>query len=418
MQITKDDIAQLLDNPELMERTYRQNKSAFRRAFLESYPEFSANPIARGWYERLTHSSGNGVAWGTQGEWLRLLLFCVLAGTLAKLPQLFSLNEELFYSRNSATILFPLLSGYFAWRNGLQKKKFLALALLFITSAVYINMLPDNQNSDTINLACIHLVVLNVLLLSVAFSGRANYDSASRLEFLKYFGDLVVMSTLLSISFGLFTAVTLVLFSVIGVPIEEFYIQYVGIYAFASLPFISTHFVRTNPQLVNKVSPVIARVFTPIVLVMLLIYLSAWIGSGKDPFTDRDFLIVFNVLLLGVIAIIFFSVVENTQPAGSRLGIGILLALTIVTILVNGIVLSSIVYRIISFGITPNRLAVIGSNVLMLITLFSLTSHLFNALKHKTPTEGVAKSITAFMPIYGIWALIVTFLFPVLFGFR
>ncbi|WP_439882026.1 hypothetical protein ACSX1A_02465 [Pontibacter sp. MBLB2868] len=51
-----------------------------------------------------------------------------------------------------------------------------------------------------------------------------------------------------------------------------------------------------HPDLVNKVSPVIARIFSPLVLVMLVIYLFAILYSGKNPYSDREFLIIFNLL--------------------------------------------------------------------------------------------------------------------------
>jgi hypothetical protein len=44
----------------------------------------------------------------------------------------------------------------------------------------------------------------------------------------------------------------------------------------AAVPLVATFLTQTNPQLVSKVSPVIARIFSPIVLVMLVIYLFAW----------------------------------------------------------------------------------------------------------------------------------------------
>ncbi|GAB1374555.1 hypothetical protein MASR1M46_14410 [Bacteroidales bacterium] len=63
----------------------------------------------------------------------------------------------------------------------------------------------------------------------------------------------------------------------------------------------------------GKVSPVIAKIFSPLVLIMLLVFLSAMAFSGKDPYNDREFLIIFNALLVGVMAIIFFSVAESSS---------------------------------------------------------------------------------------------------------
>jgi NhaP-type Na+/H+ or K+/H+ antiporter len=79
---------------------------------------------------------------------------------------------------------------------------------------------------------------------------------------------------------------------------------------------------------------------------MLVIYLAATIFSGKDPYHDREFLLLFNGLLIGVMALIFFSVAETTPTSKSSTQILILFLLSAVTVLVNGIALSAVLFRI------------------------------------------------------------------------
>ena len=172
-----------------------------------------------------------------------------------------------------------------------------------------------------------------------------------------------------------------------------------------------------NPQLVEKVSPVIARIFSPLVLVTLVIYLVAIIYQRKDPYNDREFLIVFNALLIGVMAIIFFSVVEYAKGNGSNREIWVLLLLGAVAAIINGVALSAIVYRVTEFGITPNRMAVLGGNILMLINLILVTVHLARVIMRKREIDAVGNVVASYLPLYAAWAMIVTFLFPFLFGF-
>ncbi|MCH5600208.1 hypothetical protein [Niabella ginsengisoli] len=96
----------------------------------------------------------------------------------------------------------------------------------------------------------------------------------------------------------------------------------------------------------------------------------------------------------------------------------VLFLLSIVTILVNGIALSAILFRISEWGITPNRAAVLGSNVLVLINLLLVTAQLFKILFRKESLLHVGKSISWYLPVYFIWAIVVTFVFPFLFGFK
>jgi uncharacterized membrane protein YozB (DUF420 family) len=98
--------------------------------------------------------------------------------------------------------------------------------------------------------------------------------------------------------------------------------------------------------------------------------------------------------------------------------IWILFLLSVVTIVVNGVALSAILFRISEWGITPNRAAVLGSNVLILINLLLVTVQLVKVLSKKADITGVGKAIAFYLPIYIVWAIIVTFIFPLIFGFK
>ncbi|HSP82641.1 MAG TPA: hypothetical protein VLN72_02800, partial [Gillisia sp.] len=151
-------------------------------------------------------------------------------------------------------------------------------------------------------------------------------------------------------------------------------------------------------------------------LVILIVYLGAMIYSGKDPYNDREFLMIFNALLIGVMALIFFSVAETSRESRSRYEIWILFLLSAVTIIVNGIAISAILFRIAEWGITPNRAAVLGANLLIFINLLMVIWQLYRVISKRTETYGVGKAIALFLPVYFIWAAIVTFLFPLFFG--
>nr|MBP9121134.1 hypothetical protein [Ignavibacterium sp.] len=148
------------------------------------------------------------------------------------------------------------------------------------------------------------------------------------------------------------------------------------------------------------------------------VYLIAVIYTGKDPYNDREFLLIFNMLLIGVMAIIFFSIAENSKTSGSKIITVMLFALSIVTITVNGIALSAIIFRISEWGITPNRLAVLGSNILILLNLFLMSYRLFKTVKDVNEIEQVGNSIAFFLPVYSLWTMIVTFVLPLLFNFK
>jgi hypothetical protein len=90
----------------------------------------------------------------------------------------------------------------------------------------------------------------------------------------------------------------------------------------------------------------------------------------------------------------------------------------VVTVVVNGIALSAIVFRISEWGITPNRAAVLGGNILILINLLLVTGQLFSSVRRKADTSGVGSIIAYYLPVYCVWTMIVTFVFPLIFGFE
>lgn len=412
----KDDIISNLNNPEALERMYREDSSTFRREFRNVYPDFKENSLVRFWHERLNFSSDD-VSWGNSKSLLFVAFACVVAGLIAKIPAMFNIDEDYFYPRNIGFIVFPILSFYFAWRNKLSIPKITLVAGLTLAALVFINTVPLGNNSDTLTLSCIHLLLFLWAVLGISFVGELSNNAEKRLAYLKFNGDLVVITTLIVIAGAILTGITIGLFSLIGFQIEEFYFKNIVVFGLPAAPIIGTYLTYTNPQLVGKVSPVIARIFSPLVLVMLLAYLGAIVYSGKDPYNDREFLIIFNALLVGVMALIFFSVAETSTTEKNRSEIWILLLLSLITAVVNGIALSAILFRIAEWGITPNRAAVLGSNVLILINLLTVTAHLSMVLSGKGSIARVGKAISFYLPVYFLWTIIVTFVFPFIFKF-
>jgi hypothetical protein len=413
----RDEILSNLNNPEQLERLYRADKSAFKKAFKTLDADIKDNSLLAFWNARLNYTRDD-ISWGTRKDLLFILLAALVAGVIARFPTIFNIDKEYFYQRNIGFIIFPMLSAYFAWKNNLSIGKIVFIAGTALAGLFFINFLPDNKKSDTLILSCIYLLIFLWSVIGFAFTGTFDNNTQKRLDYLKYNGDLLVMTALIVIAAGILSGVTIGLFSLIGLNIEVFYRENIIVSGLPMAPILGTYLIRSNPQLVGKVSPVIAKIFSPLVLVMLVIYTIAIIYAGKNPYNDREFLLIFNGLLVGVMALIFFSVAEASQNANKKMESLILFLLSIVTIVVNGVALSAILFRISEWGLTPNRAAVLGSNILILINLLLVTAALYKVVARKTHISAVGKSIVHFLPVYFFWAAIVTFLFPFLFGFK
>ncbi|OGS72077.1 MAG: hypothetical protein A3F91_08670 [Flavobacteria bacterium RIFCSPLOWO2_12_FULL_35_11] len=413
----KAEIIQNIDNPRQLEKLYRKNKTTFQRVFNTIYPVIKENSAAQIWNERLNYPQEE-IFWGQKNDLIFVAVVIFIAGLIAQIPQFFSIDEDFFFPRNIGFIVFPMLTAYFAYKQNLGINKLLFPIIAILLSVFYINFLPDNDKSDSIILACIHLPIFLWTVVGYTFVGGNLNAIQKKIDFLRYNGDFVVMTAVMVLSGILFTGITIGLFELIGLKIEDFFAQHIAVWGAPAIPILATYLVQNNPQLVNKISPVIARIFTPIVFVTLLIFLIAIIYTGKNLYNDRNFLLIFNALLIGVMAIILFSVTAATKNANEKLNLLFLFGLSALTIILNGLALSAIAFRLVEFGITPNRIAVLGANLLIFINLILVAHKLFLILKGKSEVHKVENVIAFFIPIYGIWTALVTFLFPILFNFK
>ncbi|MGE4415355.1 MAG: hypothetical protein AB7D08_08530 [Bacteroidales bacterium] len=341
-----------------------------------------------------------------------VIALALLSGFIAKIPSFFGLDGDWFFPRNISFIVLPAMAIYFIAKSGLEWRRAVGVITLILLSALYINLLPGDDTRDTLVLSFIHMPLFLWSLTGYAFTGGNVKDGQQVTGFLRFNGDLAVIGVVIVIAGGILSFMTIGLFELIDMDIEDFYFGNIAIWGLAAVPVAGAYIVLNNPLLVKSVSPLIAKIFTPLVLVMLLVYLAAIVWTGKDPYNDREFLLIFNLLLVGVMALILFSVAESP----GRVYTFLLLVLSVVTIIVNAVALSAIVFRISEWGISPNRVAVLGSNLLVLINLLLVTYRLFLAAKNPEQLSGAHLAIARFMPYYAIWTGVVTFLFPVIFG--
>jgi hypothetical protein len=413
----RNEILNHLDDPKQLEKLYQDNKISFKAEFNLLFPEHNENKLLQYWDERLNYQ-GSEISWGSKKEFIFVLVLSLIAGCLASIPSFFKIDSEFFYTRNISLIIFSILATYFCWKNRLPKKKIIITGVIFLITLIFINLLPANNNSNTLILSLFHIPIFLWTVVGFTYVGNSLNDNRKRIEFLRYNGELLIMSGLILITGAVLTAITIGLFTVIGFDINEFYFKHVVIFCLPIIPILGTFLTQTNPQLVNKVSPVIAKIFSPLVLITVVVYLIAILFSGKNLYNDRDFLMLFNGLLIGVIAIILFSISTTINQNISQVSGIILFALSLVTVIVCGMALSAILFRISTLGITPNRLAVVGANLLMLTNLFWISFQLFKTVFKKTNISSVENAIASFIPFYILWTIIVSFFFPLLFNFR
>jgi hypothetical protein len=86
-------------------------------------------------------------------------------------------------------------------------------------------------------------------------------------------------------------------------------------------------------------------------------------------------------------------------------------------IVLDLLVLVSMLLRIGEFGFTPNRVAALGLNILLLVNLAGTAWLIVRQLMGRTDPARLERWQTGYLPVFGVWALLVVVALPPIFGF-
>lgn len=413
----KQQIIDSINNPENLEKLYRDNKLDFSKSFADISDDYNSE-LVKFWKLRLASEKEPVFKGFLKLDLLVVIILSVVTGILVKLPEIFSqIPNEFFYSRDLAIIIFNGIILYIFWQNRIfDKRRVLIYGFIILVLTLFINFLPSTK-SDSVILSMIHIPLFLWCLFGLSFISFDYKNTEKRIEFIRFNGELLIMTGLILIAGGFLTGITLGLFSVIKMNIETFYLQYVVVFGSVAAPIVSCYLIRLYPNLTNKIAPVIARVFTPLVLITLAVYLVSLIFSKSKILEDRDLLILFNVMLLAVMAIIVFSVSELDKSKEKNSNVLILFLLASLAIVINSIALIAIVSRVTN-GLTPNRTVVMISNILIFVNLIWIAKSLYESYFKNKQLDLVEQTVAKYLTIYSFWTIIVIFVLPFVFGLK
>lgn len=405
-----------INRPDVLERMYRKDPKAFAKSFKQAWELNSDSPILHVWNERLNFSEKENTkkSESFQNGFFFMGILAIMAGVCTRIIFHF-VEQEAIAPINLAFGVIPFIAAYFVYKHSPKRSVIYSLVAMFLVSGIYLNMLPLNFNDDSIILAYLHFPIFLWVLLGLAYTGNDYLNSRARLAYIKFNLEYGILYASMAVS-GMFLALlTLQLFSFIGLNIEDFYFSNIVLFGAAALAVVGVHLVSMNLKLAKNVTPFIAKIFSPLVLITLLVYLVTLLTVGKNPFVDRDFLIAFNGILLGVLAVTIFSITEKDPDDKKSIFDYINFALIVVALIIDSVALSAIMFRLTSYGITPNRLAVLGVNILICANLIWIMISYMRYLQIKSGPNAIQNSVTKFLPVYGLWAAFVIFTFPVIF---
>ena len=362
----------------------------------------------------------------TRTEALVVVSLAVAAAAAIKVPALFglSLNEdgnEPFYLRNISLFVFPLLALYFVWKRGSGIRGAVWLALPFLAAAVIANVYPfrtDREVSDTLVLTVLHLPIALWLAVGFAYAGGRWFTGDRRMDFVRFSGELVIYYVLIALGGGVLTGFTIMMFQAIGLNAEWLAQGWLVPCGAMGAIIIASSLVEAKQSVIDNMAPVLTMLFTPLFTVLLLVFLATMAWTGSPINVERDVLIAFDLLLVLVVGLVLYAASARDPQTPPSFFDRLQLVLVLSALVVDGVALAAIAARISEFGLTPNRVAALGENLILLTNLAGSAWLYARFLRRRGSFAALERWQIAYLPVYSIWAALVVAVFPPLFGYR
>src|SRR4030095_13931533 len=141
--------------------------------------------------------------------------------------------------------------------------------------------------------------------------------------------------------------------------------------------------VEAKQSVIENMAPVRTRLFTPLFTLLLLAFLVTMAWTGSPINVKREVLIGFDLLLAVVAALLLYAPSARDPQAPPDFFDVLQLLLVVSALVVDGVALWAIAARISEFGFTPNRVAALGENIILLVNLAGSAWFYARVLRHR-----------------------------------
>ncbi|TVL67098.1 hypothetical protein A9X75_09855, partial [Brachyspira hyodysenteriae] len=305
------------------------------------------------------------------------------------------------------------------------------ILIVDLSTSFFIRSVAIDNNDFFLQISIIKYifsVIIFFIIIALSYNGFQVLNSKTISEFFTFSADISIFAGLIagivSTVFGIFAAIVIFLIQDIISGLDEkiiFKLILLSISFLSSIfPFL-VYIVYKNMK--TNISIYLSRILMPFSLLFIFILLILLLMPDIRPYDNRASFILYNIMLAIIVLNMFFIRIDYKSSIFTK---AVYLILPIIAIIFDILVLTSSLYRLIEYGISPNKITLIGTNLVMLgnlifITFFNIKSILIIFKKSddipniKEITIGDTKSVF-YIYLYGIWAFIACFIIPVLFS--
>jgi hypothetical protein len=383
--------------------------------------EFAVEHSDRLWKQLVVGAAASGQSGrAARTEAVVVIVLAAAAAIAFKMPELFGRRlsgDEGFYARNVGLFVLPFLTGYFAWKRSLDRVRIAWLAACFGAAVVAANVFPFKAAGATEVLTALHLPIALWLAVGMAYAGGHWYKGGTRMDFVRFSGELFIYYVLIACGGGVLTAFTVGMFSAIGLRVDWFVESWLLPCGAVGGLIVAAWLVEAKQSVIENMAPVLTRLFTPLFAVVLLAFLATmvWTGSGID--VQRNVLIGFDLVLVLVLGLVLYAVSARDPHAPPDAFDALQLLLLVTALVVDVVALVAIAARISEFGFSANKVAALGENVVLLVNLAWSAWLYARFLRGRGSFDVLERWQMAYLPVYAAWAAFVVLVFPPLFGY-
>lgn len=342
------------------------------------------------------------------------------AAVAIKLPALFGIridHDAGFYARNASLFVLPFLTAYFVWKRRLDSGIIRWLIAAFILAVVFANVYPFATVSSTRWLTAIHLPIALWLAVGIAYAGGRWNAVEGRMDFIRFSGELFIYYVLIALGGGVLTGFMALIFKSIGINMQPFFHLWLLPCGAAGAVLVASWLVEARQSVIENIAPMLTRIFSPLFAAMLITFLGALLFTGHGIDIGRNVLIVFDLLLVVVLGLLLYAISARDPQSDPGVFDIVQVVLVVSALLADLVALWAIGARISEFGFSPNRVAALGENVILMVNLAWSAVLYIRFFRGGGSYQSLEKWQTDYLPVYVIWAVIVVIAFPPIFGY-
>ncbi|MBC2638158.1 MULTISPECIES: permease prefix domain 1-containing protein [unclassified Rhodococcus (in: high G+C Gram-positive bacteria)] len=347
---------------------------------------------------------------------LFVVLTLAVGAALAFKAGLSVLGERTF-ARNVSLFVLPFLAGYFAWKRQMTARIAAILLVPFALAAVLLNVFPFAANGSTEVIAAIHAPIALWFAVGFAYVGGRWRSDRRRMDFIRFTGEWVVYLTLLALGGGVLIGLTIGAFNALDLSAEWFAEDWVLPFGVPGAVVVAAWLVEAKQNVVENIAPVLTRVFTPLTILMLLVLLVAFATTESVVDVDRHLLILMDLILVVVLGLLLYAISARDPALPPDLFDRLQLVLVVSALAVDLIMLFAMLTRIAEFGVTPNKVAALGMNLILLVNLGWSAHLILGFLRGRRTFSAADRWQTRYLPVFGLWAALMVGVLPPLFDF-